>query len=63
MAFNTGNLIALLGTTIMMYCAGLLADHTGNMFTAAIFVVVCSLTFFIATFFLPETGGKKATTA
>ncbi len=45
--------------TAMLYCAGLIADSTGNMFNAAIFAVICSVTYFIATFFLPETGKKK----
>lgn len=52
--------IAYIIETIMMYCAGLIADITGNMFNAAIFVVICSITYFVASFFLPETGSKEA---
>lgn len=44
--------------TVLMYIAGVLADVTGNIAYAATFAVVCSATFFLASFFLPETGKK-----
>lgn len=43
--------------TIWMYFAGLLADN--NPFYAALFVLICSLSAFISSFFLPETGKVK----
>jgi MFS family permease len=46
--------------TILMFCAGVMADSTGDTFVAAIFVVACSSSFFIASFFLPETGRRNA---
>ena len=51
--------IAYLVETILMFIAGLLADYSGNMFTAAVFVVICSSTYFLGSFFLPETGKRK----
>ncbi|WP_434998558.1 MFS transporter [Vibrio scophthalmi] len=44
--------------TVLMYFAGVLADTTGNIAYAATFAVICSSTFFLASFFLPETGKK-----
>ncbi|WP_194436989.1 MFS transporter [Vibrio fluminensis] len=44
--------------TVLMYFAGVLADMTGNIAYAATFAVICSSTFFLASFFLPETGKK-----
>lgn len=44
--------------TILMYLAGVLADSTGNISVAASFAVACSSTFFLASFFLPETGKR-----
>lgn len=44
--------------TALMYFAGVLTDTTGNIFYAAVFAVMCSSTFFLASFFLPETGKK-----
>ncbi|TOK18527.1 MFS transporter [Vibrio parahaemolyticus] len=44
--------------TVLMYIAGVIADSTGNIAYAATFAVVCSSTFFLASFFLPETGKK-----
>lgn len=44
--------------TVWMLCAGALADLTGNPFKAALFVLVCSASAFVASFFLPETGRK-----
>ncbi|MDD1781280.1 MFS transporter [Enterovibrio sp. ZSDZ35] len=44
--------------TALMYFAGILADMTGNIAYAASFAVMCSSTFFLASFFLPETGKK-----
>ena len=45
--------------TGLMYIAGVLADVTGNIAISATFAVACSSTFFLASFFLPETGKKK----
>lgn len=45
--------------TILMVIAGKLADFTGNITIAAYFAVACSATFFIGSFFLPETGKAK----
>ncbi|CAM3599862.1 MFS transporter [Parendozoicomonas haliclonae] len=45
--------------TVLMFLAGVLADMTGNVFYAAAFAVACSVTFFISSFFLPETGVQK----
>ena len=45
--------------TIMMAGAGLVADYSGDKFMAAVFVVACSGTTFIFSFFLPETGAKR----
>ena len=42
--------------TIYMYTAGLIADATGEPAMAAVFVIVCSATFFTGSFLLPETG-------
>ena len=44
--------------TVLMYIAGLLSDMTGNVWMAAVFAVICSSTFFIGSFFLPETGKR-----
>ena len=44
--------------TILMFMAGMLADWTGDKTTAAMFAVACSASFFITSFFLPETGKK-----
>ncbi|ELV8684182.1 MFS transporter [Vibrio cholerae] len=44
--------------TVLMYFAGVIADTTGNIAYAATFAVICSSTFFLASFFLPETGKK-----
>ncbi|PKF49437.1 MFS transporter, partial [Enterovibrio nigricans] len=44
--------------TALMYFAGILADMSGNIAYAASFAVMCSSTFFLASFFLPETGKK-----
>ena len=44
--------------TVLMFFAGMLADTTGNIAIAATFAVACSSTFFLASFFLPETGEK-----
>lgn len=51
--------IAYIVETIWMYAAGLLADKTGNPMMAALFVLVCSASAFLASFFLPETGKPK----
>ncbi len=53
--------IAYIIETGLMYTAGVLADQTGSIAVAAIFAVACSSTFFIASFFLPETGKKELT--
>lgn len=45
-------------STILMYIAGIIADSTGSIIIAVIFAVVCSATFFIGSFLLPETGKK-----
>lgn len=47
--------------TVLMYTSGLIADYTQNVATAAVFAVICSSTFFIGSFMLPETGKKKTT--
>ena len=47
--------------TIWMLVAGQLADKTGDPFKAALFVLVCSISAFVASFFLPETGHKPVT--
>jgi MFS family permease len=44
--------------TSLMYIAGIIADTTGNIALSASFAVACSSTFFLASFFLPETGKK-----
>ena len=44
--------------TIWMFAASQLADKTGDPFKAALFVLVCSISAFVASFFLPETGHK-----
>lgn len=46
--------------TIEMFAASQLADKTGDPFKAALFVLVCSISAFVASFFLPETGHKPA---
>ena len=46
--------------TVWMFVASQLADKTGNPFNAAIFVLICSISAFVASFFLPETGHKPA---
>jgi len=46
--------------TIWMFAASQLADKTGDPFKAAIFVLICSISAFVASFFLPETGHKPA---
>ncbi|NOI24401.1 MFS transporter [Vibrio mediterranei] len=51
--------ISYLIETILMYFAGVIADMTGNIAYAATFAVICSSTFFLASFFLPETGKKE----
>ena len=51
--------IAYVVETIWMFAASQLADKTGDPFKAALFVLVCSASAFIASFFLPETGKKK----
>lgn len=48
--------------TVLMYFAGVIADVTGNIALSATFAVVCSSTFFLASFFLPETGKKPVPT-
>ncbi len=48
--------------TVLMYLAGVIADAANNIAYAATFAVICSSTFFLASFFLPETG-KKAEVA
>ncbi|HXP95685.1 MAG TPA: MFS transporter, partial [Telmatospirillum sp.] len=48
--------IAYVVETICMYCASVLVDMTGDPFKAALFVLVCSSSAFLASFFLPETG-------
>ncbi|MGF1700475.1 MFS transporter [Photobacterium makurazakiensis] len=48
--------------TGLMYIAGVIADTTGNIALSATFAVVCSSTFFLASFFLPETGKKPVLT-
>ncbi|MGF1875982.1 MFS transporter [Photobacterium frigidiphilum] len=48
--------------TALMYIAGIIADTTGNIALSATFAVVCSSTFFLASFFLPETGKKPKLT-
>ncbi len=45
--------------TVLMYIAGVMADVTGDISIAAVFAVACSGTFFVASFFLPETGKKQ----
>ncbi|WP_102868173.1 MFS transporter [Pseudovibrio exalbescens] len=45
--------------TVLMYVAGVMADTTGNVYYAAAFAVACSITMFVATFLLPETGKKE----
>lgn len=54
--------ISYLIETILMYMAGVMADATGNISVAAYFAVACSSTFFLASFFLPETGRKETAT-
>lgn len=49
--------------TGLMYIAGIIADTTGNIALSASFAVACSSTFFLASFFLPETGKKPTQTA
>lgn len=44
--------------SILMYIAGIMTDATGNITVAAYFAVACSSSFFLASFFLPETGRK-----
>lgn len=44
--------------TVLMFLAGMLADSTGDPFLAAVFAVICSSSFFLATFFFPETGKR-----
>ncbi len=44
--------------TIWMFGASQLADKSGDPFKAALFVLVCSISAFVASFFLPETGHK-----
>lgn len=44
--------------TGLMYIAGIITDTTGDIAIAATFAVACSSTFFLASFFLPETGKK-----
>jgi MFS family permease len=51
--------IAYIIETIWMFAASQLADKTGDPFKAALFVLVCSASAFVASFFLPETGKKK----
>ena len=41
-----------------MFVASQLADKTGDPFKAALFVLICSISAFVASFFLPETGHK-----
>lgn len=50
--------IAYVVETIWMFAASQLADKTGDPFKAALFVLVCSASAFVASFFLPETGKK-----
>lgn len=45
--------------TVWMFAASLLADTTGSPFSAALFVLICSASALIASFFLPETGKKE----
>ncbi len=52
--------IAYVVETIWMYLASRLADLTGDPFKAAIFVLLCSSSAFLVSFFLPETGKKRA---
>lgn len=52
--------VAYIIETILMYAASTVADVTGDPFKAALFVLVCSTSAFIASFFLPETGAKTA---
>ncbi|VVS95118.1 MFS transporter [Desulfoluna spongiiphila] len=51
--------ISYLIETLLMYLAGAMADATGNISIAAYFAVACSSTFFLASFFLPETGRQE----
>lgn len=48
--------------TGLMYLAGVIADVSGNIALSATFAVACSSTFFLASFFLPETGKKPSLT-
>ncbi|MCG7585778.1 MFS transporter [Photobacterium sp. OFAV2-7] len=48
--------------TGLMYLAGVIADVSGNIALSATFAVACSSTFFLASFFLPETGKKPTLT-
>lgn len=50
--------ISYLIETGLMYIAGVISDTTGDIAMAATFAVACSSTFFLASFFLPETGKK-----
>jgi len=51
--------ISYLIETLLMYLAGIMADTTGNISIAAYFAVACSSSFFLASFFLPETGRQE----
>ncbi|WP_432452135.1 MFS transporter [Agarivorans sp. QJM3NY_29] len=51
--------ISYMVETVLMYLAGWIADSSGNIAIAASFAVLCSSTFFLASFFLPETGNKS----
>lgn len=42
--------------TVLMYIAGRIADYTQDVAAAVIFSIICSATFFLGTFMLPETG-------
>lgn len=50
--------IAYVVETIWMFAASMLADKTGDPFKAALLVLVCSASAFVASFFLPETGRR-----
>jgi MFS family permease len=51
--------IAYMVETVWMYCASILADLTKNPFVAVLVVLVCSISTFVSSFYIPETGKKR----
>jgi MFS family permease len=45
--------------TILNLAASYIADATGDRLTACLFMVACSASYFVFSFFLPETGKRK----